>query len=297
MVHLPNVFKVFQFFGVYQPYRSTQSVIRKWHYHSYVFALFAASFAFYRGLQCITNDELNETKKSSLVYKFLLRSEPMFLFIHISVIFCTSLNNTKASNYGSQIIRVSTTLKSSKNYNHGSENKIIYYTYVTLLLLLISIVKLHYLNAEFVPSVTFLDLIDLLESYLSEVIIAIQLLQFCVYFKVVINAFSYIEYLIHELNTDTNNGPKSYEMLVGVNKLSRLITKFGHAYWPSIVLQQLNCLLYCILGYKAFYDFFCQKYVSPLHSLIFNLWIVYFIPLQFYLMHLGDVIQTKVRNL
>lgn len=291
ITRMVGVFTILRIFGIF-PYRIIKNSVfcSKWRYYSYLFALLASLITFNRGLMYIRNTEVVELKDSSFVYQFILKFEPMFYFVHMSVVFYNALE-TKRMRQALKLLDTFLKLQPRKHH-YGLRNGIVTYIFGTLLFQLLLVFKLHHLNLHLYPNVTWVNLVDFLVAYLCTVIIAMQLLLFCVVLNAIRGVYGRLERSMQDL--DEQNREASIGILDTIQKLGYFTNKFDRIYYPSIILHQFNCFLYILLGSRSFYDLLSGQYLSIIHSLILNMWIIYHVPIQFYLMHLSEVIQNKV---
>lgn len=272
-----DVFTVFRLFGIL-PYRivNYQPVLcPKWRYYSYIVASLVASLSVYR---CSMYQQYTvDTQSSHCIFEFLLRWEPLFVFVNICFTYYT-IFNTKSTKGALKIAKLLFELKAKKN--SGSEKKVVWYTFITLVIILILVIVVYWI-VDYYPGVT---LIDYLIMYIFTAVITIQALQFCVYFEIICGALSDLEDAIKDTTDE-----KSIVCLLEILKLRYSINKLVQVYYPNTCFLLLNCLFYWILGFRVFFDLVTQSYRSVLGSLITIFWISFDIPLQFYLMHLGEV--------
>lgn len=286
-----DVFKVFRVFGIL-PYRIVHGKLvlcPKWRIYSFLLGVLVVLITFYRGCIYIQNTDFVDILSVSTILHYIYQWEPMFLFIQVFVIFYTTIFSKRNTEKSIKLLSLLSGLSSRKT---RAGNKTVGFTCIFLLVLLILVVVYHYLNIEHYPSVTWLNMIDYLTGYVSTAIITIQILQFCVFFEGVLSAYAQFEYSIQE----QIDGRKLFKVFVKTVKLRTIINKFEYIFYPSIIFMQLNCFIYCVLGFKGIYDIICQRYFSAFIAVILQIWISFYLPLIFYWMHLSDVTESKVSS-
>lgn len=281
---MPHAFNILRIFGIF-PYRIDKDqpcLCFKWRLYSYILALFAESLVCYRGLVYLQSSDIVELTSTSFVYQFLIKIEPTFAFLHMTVIYYTAFD-TKRHKKNLKLLNVLLQLQ-SKHKGRGGRT-IIRVTLINLSVLAVCALTLHFLDAHYSEGITWVHLVDFTIGFFNTSTITLQLLQFSVFIDMIIDLYTHLECSSDEL---------VYEKLDTIKKLRYVLGEFEQIYYPSIILQQLSFFIYSVLGFRAFYDFALQQYLSPLHSICLTFWIVIDIPHQLYLMHLCDVAHRKV---
>lgn len=278
-----DVFKAFRICGIL-PYRIKRNKLvlcPHWHLYSRMFAFLAFLITSYRGVIYIRNTDFVNILSVSCIFQYILQWEPMFLFFHICIIFSTVFNkkNTQKS------IKILELLFEVRQKGVG--RIITYYTFCNFVLLFILILVLHNLNTQYHRNVTIMHLLDYIVGYISSVVVSLQILQFCVYFEIVLKPFS-------ELESCVTKRPKLFKTFVKIFKLKIIIRKFEDIYYWNIILIQLNLFIYCIFGIRGIYDFIGQRYDSIFIVIILEYWMTFYLPLLLYLMHLSEKMENKV---
>lgn len=280
-----NAFKIFRIFGIL-PFKLVKIrdpvLCPKWHFYSCIAASLVAILAFCRAL--IYLQYPLDTKNPNIIFIFLLKCSPMFNFVHICVMYYTMVNR-KTVKRAVEIVKLLMEVK-LKSRKVGSvvapEKMIVYYAFGTLIILSLLICGLCYLMIQYVPTFALMSVVDYWVTFVFSVILTIQVLQFCVYFEVIVGAFSQLD------------AHQPIASLIAILKLRDLKNKIEHLYYPNIICLELNCLIFCISGFRAAFDFMSKTLITAVIGLIIVIWITCDVPLQFYLMHLSQIIDGKV---
>lgn len=277
-----NVFQVFRVFGIL-PYRIVKNnpvFCSKWRYYSCTIGTIVACIILCQAI--IYKNIPIDTTSPRCIYNFLLKWEPTFVFLHICIIYHTILNK-KGTKKSIKIVHQLLKIKSG-NIGPDPEAKVINYTFGTLSILLVLVFVFYFKIELLYHDVTVLNLLDYLVAFAFTAVNSIQILQLCVYYEVIIGALS-----------RCSNDLDPIATLVEIQNLRKLKSKVEHVYYLNLIFLELNCLIYCILGFRGAYDFISQPLTSAFVSSIVVIWVSYAIPLQFYLMHLSGLIDSNVK--
>lgn len=280
-----DVFQVFRVFGMlpYKLIKNEPVLCPKWRYYSCILAILSTSLIFYRGIWYLKQPLEKENK--NFVYLFLLLCEPMLYVVDNFMIYYTIFNK-KSTEKSIKIVKILLKLKTERNGCKKVGQKVICCSLGALLILLI-FAYIYFVINQPTLMVSIGSFVDLLISYGATVLFTMQLLQFCVLFEYVLSAYRHLEHLV----TRNRNGQ---EILVEIKNLRDLVKKIENVYYPNIIYLEFNGLFYCILGIRGLYDYVLQNYESFFMASIILFWVWFDLPLQFYLMHLSEVIECKV---
>lgn len=282
-----TIFKVFRFLG-FLPFKLTKNDLQycpKWHIYSYITAASILIIIFRRAF-VYTEDSLDGSSPN-FIYDLLMKYEPLIVCSNVFTIYCSFCNkkNTKIA------LKIVTKLKMSSR--KGSKSKAVFYTLTSLIIsfILVMVYYSFYLDHYAITS----SMLDILVAYLGTFIITIHILQLCLYFEGILKAYSELEknYLL-DSNLKMLQPLQLHPMFLKISKLRSSKNKMCEIYHPTIVYLELNCLVYCIFVYRGAYDVILREYTTIIPSVIIVLWSLIDIPLQFYLMHLNEVLDTRV---
>lgn len=286
---MSEIFEYFRFFGVL-PYcfeKKQPLFSREWLRYSRIFALIIIALAFYRTLMC--EQYPVDMESTILIYQFLLKYEPVFIFVNICIIYY-QIFVVKDVNRILKVIKLLLRMTLNRNYDYKKEKKIMFATFGASIILLILIFVVC-LNIEQYPMLAQIHLLDYLAMYAFTVVVTVQALQFCVYFQMIIGALNHVQY---EISFEKRNERKLLDKLLELSKITSLIKKMQRIYYPNMITLQLSVLFYSVTGCRGLYEFFYGSYMFELYVIL--TWTIFDIPLQLYFMHLNEVMIKKVND-
>lgn len=281
-----DVFKIFRIVGTF-PIKFRYKIpfpSKNWHIYSYIFASIVFCIANYRFLYFLNWPV--DTESSYFFYLFMVKYEPAFLLTHLLIIYHTVPNKQNIKRAIKLFAKV-LEIQPKRNSCYKSEIKIIIWTLACCVILFLLAIIFWFET----PNGTIRDLFDYLGCGMSLSLITLQILHFSVYFEMVIAAIDEIEYSSKE----KIQGQSPIENLHKIHYLRGLIKKFERFYHSNIIAIELNFMVYCTMGYRGIYDLAFQNYQSLFMGIASNIYTLYNLPLIYYLMHLSDLIEEKVR--
>lgn len=286
-----DVFDFFRFFGIlpYKIVKNKPVLCLKWQFFSRIIALLVNTLACYRGfiyLMRVQHQNSYDGELRNCIYEFLLKCEPMFFFLNLCVVYLTVIDRKRTR----KIIKVLKFIfesKLGKNECNKVSRRISYYTYVSLVVLVI-MAFLYYKLTQFRQ----VHIMDPWLCYFEIFPFTIQVLQFCVYFTCIISAYSDLENLV---NKNVLNAEMTIGILLEIRKLRNTVKTIEHVYYSNFIILELNTMIYSVLAIRGIYDLIFLEYNSIVVAMIVLISILFDLPLQFYLMHLSDVTESKVR--
>lgn len=273
-------FKIFRIFGIlpYKIVTNTPVYCRKWHFYSYVIAFLI--LILHIGLIFSYDKYFPDPKDPKFIYLIILKFEPILIFAHCLVIYYTVLNKQQTR----KAIKIVKLLLESISRKEGDswERNMFWWTFGSLGILLILISA----SLALYPKTELIDWFDFSVCFTFTTVNTIQVVQFCVYSKLIIGAITELE--ISDKCLDV------IPLLGRVKKLKELRNKIEAVYYPNLLFLELNCLIYCLFGFRGVYDLISLDLFSQTLTLVTVIWLLYVTPYQFYLMHLSEIIDDKV---
>lgn len=283
---MSDLFKNFRIFG-FLPYKIINNVpvySPKWRIYSCLTLILLLIVQVC--LLLMKKKYFTDSKDPKFIYLVILEFEPVFTVTHSLVIFYTVLSKIQTR----KTIKILEQLLEAQSWRKVGESrwerKMFWWTFGPLGILLILTTFSEWQKTILNSESALLRFIDWIACYTYTAVNTVEVVQFCVYFKLIIDGFTELEINLNELDL--------IEIFVKIQKLKKLRNNIEDVYYPNFLFLKLNCLFYCILGFRGVYDLDFQDCLSLTLSLIIVVWVVLPIPFQFYLMHLSDVIETKV---
>lgn len=286
-----DVLKVARLLGIL-PFKEGKNgpvLCHKWLYYSYFMGIFIPLTTFYRALLCLKFIQSSESLETrSTVYLFLLKWEPMFYFLTIGIVYYP-VRGRKEAERSIKVMKLLFELESGRSGKVGKKLRYVIFGFSIIFSILALVQYCH------VTQPSYFNMIDIFFGYTNAIPLSIQLLQLCVYFKCVLCEYHRLEDVVKQISPA--NDKQTIGIFMAVKTLREIMKKIEHVYYPNIIWQEIETLMYSILMFRGTYDFICHYYTSAILAIIVLVWISIDLPLQFCLMHLSDATDEKVNLL